>query len=204
MHASSVSHPHRLSATPPLPQTLSKRDKRRNAISERLNELVTTFAENRDPIYRQQLQALQVDMGYMLRADPYQDKPLDDLADDITEEMVAAMASHPGSFVRGSQGAARMPMPEVELPPASGKWASVFAQEINNALEQRDASLTLLAVRFSSSLGIQFNPNLWSCAPHHKAPIRYCPNPKLMDRVHRNVTHEECSPYIKINCTESK
>lgn len=151
MHASSVSHPHRLSATPPLPQTLSKRDKRRNAISERLNDLVTTFAEKRDPIYRQQLQALQADMGYMLRADPYQDKPLDDLADDITDEMVAAMASHPGSFVRGSQGAARMPMPEVELPPASGKWASVFAQEVNNALEQRDASLTLLAVCFSLS-----------------------------------------------------
>ncbi|KAA6408160.1 MAG: hypothetical protein FRX48_07902 [Lasallia pustulata] len=152
MHASSVSRPHRLSATPPLPQTLSKRDKRRNAISERLNELITTFAENRDHIYRQQLHALQVDMGYMLRADPYQDKPLDDLADDITDEMVAAMASNPNSFVRGGQGAARMPMPEVELPPSSGKWASVFAQEVNNALEQRDASLTLLAERHSRKM----------------------------------------------------
>ena len=88
-------------------------------------------------------------MGYMLRADPYQDKPLEDLADDITDEMVAAMASHPNNFGRGGQGGARMPMPEIELPPSSGKWAAIFAQEVNNALEQRDASLTLLAVCYS-------------------------------------------------------
>jgi hypothetical protein len=45
-------------ANPPI----SKRDKRRSALQERLQDLTASFSQNRDAQFRQQLHALQCDM----------------------------------------------------------------------------------------------------------------------------------------------
>lgn len=111
---------------PPIP--LSKRDKRRSALSDKLNELTASFAQNRDGHYRQQLQALQIDMTLVMRADPYLENPLDDSGEDIAN-LVAAST---GGASTGT---------------LAGKCYAQFVDEINNAVEERDTDLTRLEVR---------------------------------------------------------
>lgn len=142
----SAPHINRLSATPP-PQQLSKRDKRRNALSERLNDLTNHFARNRDTHYRKQLQSLQIDMNLIIRADLYQDHPLEDHADDIAELISSTVG---GNIQTCGQGGQRRP--ENEAAPHAGKWYHKFVEEINDAQENRDAQLTLLEVSFCMSV----------------------------------------------------
>ncbi|KZF25290.1 hypothetical protein L228DRAFT_280542 [Xylona heveae TC161] len=129
------------SPTPP-PQPLSKRDKRRSLLSERLNELTAAFAQNRDTHYRQQLQALQVDMNLIMRANPYSEAPLDDMGDDIAEVVSAALGG-------GSNGQWRLDGDAAAL---SGRWYSKFTDEVNDAMEDRDANLTMLEHRYERTI----------------------------------------------------
>src|SRR2546430_1815271 len=79
-----------LSPSPP-PQPLSKRDKRRSALSARYNDIPESFSRDRDIHYRQQLQAIQIDMGLITKANPYADYPLDDSTEAIDDLVAAAM-----------------------------------------------------------------------------------------------------------------
>lgn len=135
----------RHSATPPLPpQTVSKQKKRRNALVERLEEISSNFALHRDDYYRKQLQTLQFDINYINRAQPYENAPLNDLHSDIFNEMISSVTANTGETHRASAGGSRMP--DMEVPPRAGIWASKYTQEINDAMEERDAQLTLVAV----------------------------------------------------------
>ncbi|KAL8809702.1 MAG: hypothetical protein Q9200_003196 [Gallowayella weberi] len=100
----------------PTPPPLTKRDKRRNAMTERLRGIEDEFASNRDFYYRQQLQALQRDANIITCAEPYRNQPLDELIDD-----------------NGLMGQ-----------PRAGKWASSFIEQVNNAMEERDTNLSLI------------------------------------------------------------
>lgn len=134
----------RHSATPPLPpQTVSKQKKRRNALVERLEEISSNFALHRDDYYRKQLQTLQFDINYINRAQPYENAPLNDLHSDIFNEMILSVTANTAE-IRASAGGSRMP--DMEVPPRAGIWASKYTQEINDAMEERDAQLTLVAV----------------------------------------------------------
>lgn len=144
----SLNHILRHSATPPLPpQTVSKQKKRRNALVERLEEISSNFALHRDDYYRKQLQTLQFDINYINRAQPYEDSPLNDLHSDIFNEMISSVTANTGETHRSSAGGSRMP--DMEVPPRAGIWASKYTQEINDAMEERDAQLTLVAVRIN-------------------------------------------------------
>ena len=134
----------RLSVTPPLPQTVSKRDKRRNALSERLNDISANFAQNRDSHYRSQLQSLQLAMNYINNAEPYKDQPLDDNPKHIFEELSAAVTDN---AQRVTQAGARRSIHEV--PTGTEMWVAAYAREINDAMEIRDANLTTVAVSWS-------------------------------------------------------
>lgn len=141
----SLNHILRHSPTPPLPpQTLSKQKKRRNALVERLEEISSNFALHRDDYYRKQLQTLQFDINYINRAQPYENAPLNDIHSDIFNEMISSLTANTGEAHRASAGGSRMP--DMEVPPRAGIWASKYAQEINDAMEERDAQLTLVAV----------------------------------------------------------
>ena len=133
----------RLSTTPPLPQVVSKRDKRRNALLERFNDLNNSFVRNRDAIYRSQMQVLQYDMNYINNVGLYNNKPLDDFADDIIDGLTM-MAPSNGNGARSSQAGARTL--DIEALPGAGKWVSEFINEVNDAMEERDVQLTLVAV----------------------------------------------------------
>ncbi|KAH0550906.1 hypothetical protein GP486_007730, partial [Trichoglossum hirsutum] len=132
-----------LSPTPP-PHPQSKRDKRRTALSDRLAEINESFSQNRDSHYRQQLQALQIDMGLIVRAKPYAETPLEDSAE-VIEGLVSAATgngtaktsgmSHLGGGHRRQDG---------EVAALAGKVYAAFVEEVNDAMEQRDAELALL------------------------------------------------------------
>lgn len=109
-------------------QALSKRDKRRSVLANRLGDMTKTFSEHRDVNYRSQLQALQVDMNLIMEAVPYDKNTLPDNRDEVEALVQANMRK---TMMKG-----------VEPPLRAGKIFAEFAQEVNDAMEERDASLT--------------------------------------------------------------
>ncbi|KAJ6018748.1 hypothetical protein N7499_010069 [Penicillium canescens] len=106
----------------------SKRDKRRTALQERLQELTAQFSHNRDIQFRQQLHALQCDMTLINNADPYGPGPLLDTADSIAA-LIEETVGGGSKFAKEMAGLA-------------GSWYSRFVQQVNQVKETRDANLT--------------------------------------------------------------
>ncbi|KAL8935837.1 MAG: hypothetical protein Q9216_005237 [Gyalolechia sp. 2 TL-2023] len=130
---------HRASPTPP---PLSKRDKRRNAMMDRLQDISNNFAENREFYYRRQLQALQRDVNHITHAKPYLNRPLDELLDNLDEEHTTAIAGMRGGQHRSMNG-------DGEERTRAGEWTRRFIEEVDNAMEDRDAQLSLVMERHS-------------------------------------------------------
>ncbi|KAB5585855.1 Sds3-like-domain-containing protein [Coniochaeta sp. 2T2.1] len=61
------------------PTLLSKRDKKRAMLIDRLAALGDKFGLDRDRAYREQLQKIQVDTNLVMRVDAHAERPLDDL-----------------------------------------------------------------------------------------------------------------------------
>jgi hypothetical protein len=116
-------------------------------MADKLAEISNNFAANRDAIYRQQLQAYQADINFIQSANLYDNKPLDDPADDLLEEAVGSAAASTQGSLRHSQQVLSNGGGRIEPTFKTGKYASKYVQEINNAMEQRDVDLTTLAVR---------------------------------------------------------
>lgn len=110
---------------------VSKRDKRRSALQERLHDLTATFSQNRDAQFRQQLHSLQCDMTLINNADPYQPGPLPDSSEDVAQLIEETVGG--GKFAK-------------EMASLSGTWYAKFVQEVNNVKEQRDADLARIMV----------------------------------------------------------
>jgi Sds3-like len=121
------------SDTPPA-VPLSKRDKRRTQLLDRLNEITTNFNNNKDQYYRNQLQAIQIDTGLILHADPYRDDPLSDFGDEVQEMICNANNSNPQAM---------MAILKKDVSSIAGKIYSEFANEVNDAMERRDSALTM-------------------------------------------------------------
>lgn len=116
---------------PPLP--LSKRDKRRTQLSERLAEITAMFSANRDQHYREQLGAIQVDMSLIMHADPYSNVPLPDTGDEIAD-LVQSVAGGNSQFMMQAMNGGVVSI--------AGKIYSDFAGEVNDAMEERDVAMT--------------------------------------------------------------
>lgn len=110
---------------------ISKRDKRRSALQERLQDLTASFSQNRDAQFRQQLHALQCDMTLINNADPYALGPLPDSAEDVARLVEGTVGG--GLFGR-------------EMANLSGMWYAKFVQEVNQVKEEKDTELAMLAV----------------------------------------------------------
>jgi len=119
-------------ANPPI----SKRDKRRSALQERLQDLTASFSQNRDAQFRQQLHALQCDMTLINNADPYAPGPLPDSAEEVARLVEGTVGG--GIFGR-------------EMAGLSGMWYSRFVQEVNGVKEERDGELAMLVVWLPAS-----------------------------------------------------
>jgi len=135
-HTSPMALDRRVSPSPP-PQPLSKRDKRRNNITDKLSDMIQTFTQDQHQHYRAQLQAIQVDMTMILRANPYENRPLDDSAEDVEQEIENVT----GGSLPNTDAAVK------DYLALAGKRYHEYVQQINHALEQRDADLTALQVR---------------------------------------------------------
>jgi hypothetical protein len=127
----------------PLPQ--SKRDKRRAMLSERLQDLVSSFSANLRPHYEAQANAIQVDINLVHRADPYQNKPLEDSPDEIA------------NLIRNTVGGKipADPVAEADFLADAGKLYTTFVHGVNDALEDRDVNLTLLNVSVCCGAGLR-------------------------------------------------
>ncbi|CAC9885038.1 unnamed protein product [Aureobasidium pullulans] len=131
----------RVSPSPP-PQPLSKRDKRRNNITDKLSDMIQTFTQDQHQHYRAQLQAIQVDMTMILRANPYENRPLDDSAEDVEQEIENVT----GGSLPNTDAAVK------DYLALAGKRYHEYVQQINHALEQRDADLTALQNRYDAAV----------------------------------------------------
>lgn len=113
----------------PPQQQLSKRDKKRTLLAERLAEITMQFSANRDIHYREQLQALQIDMNLIMEADAYGEKALTN--DPVEIDMLVE------ENIKKSMMKSVGPNP----PPRAGKMYADFAHSVNNAMEERDTAL---------------------------------------------------------------
>ncbi|KAL3482284.1 Sds3-like-domain-containing protein [Aspergillus californicus] len=125
------------STSPPTSMPLSKRDKRRSALQERLQDLTASFSQNRDTQFRQQLHALQCDMTLINNADPYNPGPLPDSAEEIARLI--------GNTIGGGKFAK-------DMASLAGMWYSRFIQEVNQSKVDRDAELAMLMHRHNNNL----------------------------------------------------
>ncbi|KDB24248.1 hypothetical protein H109_03873 [Trichophyton interdigitale MR816] len=127
----------RYTDTPPPGQfPLSKRDKRRNALQDRVNELKEAFGNNRDYHFRQRVHELQNEMALISNAQVYEDWPISDSPEDVAKQLTQLAAS--GQITSDT--------------PISGRWYSNFVQEINRSKEERDAELAVMMNRHRDSL----------------------------------------------------
>ena len=112
---------------------VSKRDRRRTALQERLHDMTASFSQNRDALFRQQLHVLQCDMTLINNADPHGPGPLPDSPADVASLIESTVGG--GKFAR-------------DMASLGGMWYSRFVQEINQIKESRDAELALLMVSY--------------------------------------------------------
>ena len=115
-------------------------------MENRLAEISTSFAENRDHLYRKQLQILQTDMSYIQNARLYDNMPLDEIGDEGSEEIDTSAAASTADSLRNAQQAYMNGHAKLEAPHKVGPQTAAFIEEINDAMEQRDADLTALVV----------------------------------------------------------
>lgn len=117
----------------PPPHQLSKRDKKRTVLQDKLQEMTANFASMRDHHYRDQLKGLQVDMQLIQEADVHGKFPLPD-GNDVDPLVTEGIKKVKGIVANNR-------------PSAAGKEYESFAREINNAMEERDVALTTHMVR---------------------------------------------------------
>ena len=122
---------------------MSKRDRRRTALQERLQDLTTSFGQNRDALFRQQLHMLQCDMTLINNADPYGPGPLPDSPAEVAH-LIESTVGGAGKFAR-------------DMASLGGMWYSRFVQEINQIKESRDSELAFLMVNIPPPPGIPYS-----------------------------------------------
>lgn len=125
-------------APPVLP--LSKRDKRRTALIDRLNDITMQFSANKDQYYREQLGVVQQDIALILHAIPYVEDP--------TKESSIELLAVIQKLTRGDPRAIHS-LKEGDIQGIGGRIYHEFRDEIQDSMERRDASLTAYAVSIS-------------------------------------------------------
>lgn len=126
---------------------LSKRDKRRTALSDRLNELSTSFERDRDHHYFSQVHALRQDYAAIASADTNgRDlRMLDDSPEGIDYVVNGGMYLGGGSGEGAAVSGIRSGAGGVGNVQPGGYYAN-FVQDVNGCMEDRDVGLAVLHV----------------------------------------------------------
>ena len=122
-------------------QPQNKKERKRMQLAERMASIHQTFEQSHNDHYWAYLSAAQCEINLLMRADPYREGPLDDSPEGIAQLMAEARKE-----ICGSRPIA--PNAEASFQHASGKFYPEFVREVNGALEQRDADLTAVHVRY--------------------------------------------------------
>jgi len=122
------------------PPPLSKRDKRRTLIQDKLNDMLSSFNSNMRPQYDAQISAIYADLAMISRADPYANTSLDTSGEGIArmvEELRVRPVPAEGAEDDGSTAA---------FDNTVGNFYREFAEEVNDALEARDINVAQAVV----------------------------------------------------------
>ncbi|KAK0514265.1 hypothetical protein JMJ35_002882 [Cladonia borealis] len=166
--AGSSTQLNRISASPTTQFPLSKRDKKRLNMADRLTEISNNFTANRDTFYRQQLQAYQADINYIQQANPYSNKALEYPTDDPSEEAAGSAAASTQGSLRTTQQTHQNSIGRTELPFKTGRHTAQFVQNINDAMEKRDVDLTTLVYRHNFRIDELQKDNEYQVAVAHE------------------------------------
>lgn len=110
-------------------------------LSNKLNDMVSSFSAQHQEHYYAQLTGIQCDMNLIMRADPHTSGPLDDSSEAIRMLVQEARTELRRDRHLGEEA-------EKSFNGIAGKMYSGFVNEANNALEARDRDLTMLMVLF--------------------------------------------------------
>ncbi|KAF2096956.1 hypothetical protein NA57DRAFT_58836 [Rhizodiscina lignyota] len=117
------------------PRQISKIEKKRSQITDKLSLMIKEFNQNLRPHYEAQLNAIQVDINLITRADPYQTTPLPDSPEEVQKVIHELF---------GGQIPAD-PVAAEDFTAQAGKLYEEFAIKVNDLMEQRDVALAMLA-----------------------------------------------------------
>jgi len=109
-------------------------------LAEKLSDMVSSFSNNHFEHYYAQLHAIQCDINLILRAEPYQDGPLEDSSEEIAAMVTAA---------RDEVSRNRYPLNDetkASFSALSGRYYAKFVDDVNTAMEERDRDLTMVYV----------------------------------------------------------
>ncbi|KAK5632514.1 hypothetical protein RRF57_008228 [Xylaria bambusicola] len=119
--------------SPQPPSAQSKRDKKRQVLSDRLSALSEQFNREKDRHYREELQKIQVDVSLVSRVDPYADRPLDQ----IDRERRERELSQATNGANNNSGASHRSLLEM-----AGPTFQEWIHEVEDLLETRDYDMT--------------------------------------------------------------
>ncbi|KAI9746022.1 MAG: hypothetical protein M1818_000703 [Claussenomyces sp. TS43310] len=158
-------------------QPLSKRDKKRNQLFDRFEEITQHFSANKDAFYRSQLQALQIDINLILQSEAYGEEPPTDFGDDIAQLVQKYTGGNPQAMLAVAQGDALA---------FAGRIYSEFAADVGTASEERDANMVRHTNEYEKKIADLQNSNAFMiklAEEEHKAL-----SSTLRDRLINSVT----------------
>ncbi|KAI0193679.1 deacetylase complex subunit [Xylaria flabelliformis] len=124
------------SRSSPQPQQ-SKRDKKRQVLSDRLSALSEQFNREKDRHYREELQKIQVDVNLVSRVDPYADRPLDEIDRERRERELSQATNGASNNASNNANA-----PHRSLLEMAGPTFQEWIREVEDLLETRDYDMT--------------------------------------------------------------
>ncbi|KAI2642283.1 Sds3-like-domain-containing protein [Xylaria nigripes] len=116
------------------PQPQSKKDKKRQAVNDRLSALSEQLSRDKDKHYREELQKIQVDVNLVSRVDPYADRPLDEIDRERRERELSQATNGANKSTTGSQRS---------LLEMAGPTFQEWIHEVEDLVETRDYDMTM-------------------------------------------------------------
>ncbi|KAI1825762.1 Sds3-like-domain-containing protein [Xylaria intraflava] len=115
------------------PQPQSKKDKKRQAVNDRLSALSEQLSRDKDRHYREELQKIQVDVNLVSRVDPYADRPLDEIDRERRERELSQATNGANKSTSASQRS---------LLEMAGPTFQEWVHEVEDLVETRDYDMT--------------------------------------------------------------
>ncbi|KAI1498062.1 Sds3-like-domain-containing protein [Biscogniauxia marginata] len=130
------------------PQPQSKRDKKRQILSDRLTILAEQFSRDKDRHYREELQKIQVDVNLVGRVDPYADRPLDEIDREYRE---LSQATNGGNNNTSNRSLLEMAGPTFQ------EWV----HQVEDLVENRDYELTAQKYEYERKMLEHYNTHAY-------------------------------------------